>query len=928
MVATRLHTFLAFATTLGFALAAGSSAAGERGVVVWSKGADPEGNLWASVSSVVALEGEQTLRELEAGYARLLKAMFPAEHEDLGEAKAVPLSAVEAAAKFREGLLAKLKTMGYRVVEVRFTGDAEKDIQAFRLERAWTEARGRNTEESYKAFLAAFEGSKHAPDARQRYERLKAEREALEKRQREEAAWQKAQAADTIASYKAFLAAHGTSSFAEAARTKVRALEEAARQREDAAWAAAQKTDTMAAYKAFIAAHSQSRYLAEARKKLSAAEAAWRKKATAAFEAAKAKDTVVAYTAFLTSYADAPEADEAKGLLAKAKKRESEDNAWAHVQAQNTVASYKAFLAAHPQSRYLTQVRAKLAEAETALRRTQQVAFEKAKSVGTEEAYSRFLTDHPVSAHTVEARNLLRELQAARRRREEDAWSKAKAAHTEEAYSAFLRAHPQSTHARDARSRMEAIHAERRLARLRSSLGGRWPYDAAEAKRRQLETVRAMGFPLEMDLDVGRGERITVRLIPPGDFTMGSSLTAEGVHERWPGGWLEGYKDARPRHQVKLTRPFYMGSHEVTRGQFTEFVRRTGYRTDAEKKGKAKTLRGLRWGFLDGVNWQRPGFAQTDRHPVVCVSWNDAMAFCAWLSKQTNLGVGLPTEAQWEYACRAGSDGIWPWGDQESGAQGRANVPAEGMNWERYFRGVRDGCKFTAPVGILEANAFGLRDVIGNAWEWCSDWYGEDYYARSPAEDPSGPPGGKFRVLRGGGWDTAPSEGRASYRCRPPPTYASSNVGFRVVVSCGPAATKVDGKSPVTTPSSPPRTLLAPRARRGRPCFIATAAFGSASEPHVVTLRCFRDRWLLTNAPGRWVVDSYYRCSPPLADAIAGRPWARCLTRVVLMPIVVVAGAAVGEPARICLLAGTCLLAAALCRLWRRRRRRCTARRG
>jgi formylglycine-generating enzyme required for sulfatase activity len=131
--------------------------------------------------------------------------------------------------------------------------------------------------------------------------------------------------------------------------------------------------------------------------------------------------------------------------------------------------------------------------------------------------------------------------------------------------------------------------------------------------------------------------------IPPGKFLMGSADTEPG---RLP---PEG-----PQHEVVLTHPFYLGVHEVTVGQFRAFVRETGYRTDAEQGGGANRQ------FLDGslkqdpqVNWHNPSFEQTDEHPVVDVTWNDAVAFCRWLSQKEVRDYGLPTEAEWEYACRA-----------------------------------------------------------------------------------------------------------------------------------------------------------------------------------------------------------------------------------------------------------------------------------
>ena len=165
----------------------------------------------------------------------------------------------------------------------------------------------------------------------------------------------------------------------------------------------------------------------------------------------------------------------------------------------------------------------------------------------------------------------------------------------------------------------------------------------------------------------------------------------------------------------------------------------------------------------------------------MCVSWNDAKAFCQWLSLRAGKPYGLPTEAQWEYACRAGSDGIWPWGDREEDALGKANVAGEDERWNDPFKGVKDSYKkSTAPVSTFAANAFGLRDMIGNVVEWCSDWHTAEYYAESPPADPTGPTEGRFRLSRGGSWGTGPQYSRTAYRARAAAAYACACHGFRV----------------------------------------------------------------------------------------------------------------------------------------------------
>lgn len=288
-----------------------------------------------------------------------------------------------------------------------------------------------------------------------------------------------------------------------------------------------------------------------------------------------------------------------------------------------------------------------------------------------------------------------------------------------------------------------------------------WPFDAVEAQRRQQETAERLGVPAEVDLDLGNGVTMKLALIPAGRFVMGSPEDEAG---RWS---HEG-----PQREVTISRPFYMGVHEVTRGQFAAFVRASGSRTDAEKEGWADALIGLSVERVDGASWRNPGFEQTDAHPVVCVSHNDAVAFCQWLSTQSSRAVRLPTEARWEYACRAGTTTRFHFGDDDSQLQQYGWYGA-------WFGGHSRGP--THPVGQKRPNAFGLYDMHGNVWESCQDWYA-DSYSNEGLVDPSGPASGSYRVLRGGSWLISPPYCRSACRGRSAPEYRTFNFGFRIAV--------------------------------------------------------------------------------------------------------------------------------------------------
>ena len=166
--------------------------------------------------------------------------------------------------------------------------------------------------------------------------------------------------------------------------------------------------------------------------------------------------------------------------------------------------------------------------------------------------------------------------------------------------------------------------------------------------------------------------------------------------------------------------------------------------------------------------WQNAGFEQTDEHPVVNVSWNDAVAFIAWLSRKEGKTYRLPTEAEWEYACRAGTTTRYVFGDDPEGLAAFGNI-ADGTAKEKYPEwtsaiAARDGYVYTAPVGRYRPNAWGLFDMHGNVWEWCSDGYDADYYKESPVDDPPGVSQAASRVIRGGGWGCYPRYARSAYR--------------------------------------------------------------------------------------------------------------------------------------------------------------------
>jgi formylglycine-generating enzyme required for sulfatase activity len=243
------------------------------------------------------------------------------------------------------------------------------------------------------------------------------------------------------------------------------------------------------------------------------------------------------------------------------------------------------------------------------------------------------------------------------------------------------------------------------------------------------------------------------------------------------------FKDELPRHEVCLD-GFWMAKSEVNRGQFAQFIRETGYRTDADKKGTAwinNKDTDWKWKEMSGYNWEKAGYYQEDTHPAVCVSWNDAKAFIKWLSVKTDQNFALPTEAQWEYAARGGTDFMRFWGPNDSEACKYANV-ADKENWNPSFP-CNDGYKFTAPVDTFRANPFGLYDMLGNVWEWCEDIYDKNAYSKHSRNNPLITSGGSSRVIRGGSWSNDPWSVRAANRSGGTADSRSNGLGFRLCLS-------------------------------------------------------------------------------------------------------------------------------------------------
>jgi serine/threonine-protein kinase PpkA len=251
-----------------------------------------------------------------------------------------------------------------------------------------------------------------------------------------------------------------------------------------------------------------------------------------------------------------------------------------------------------------------------------------------------------------------------------------------------------------------------------------------------------------------------------------------------------GHEADEQQHQV-CVQDFALGPTEVTFGEFKRFVADSGYRTDAEKNAGGKEgcfalpTGGGKPDWQAGFTWRSPGYSQTDRQPVVCVSWNDAMAYTKWLSSETGQRYRLPTEAEWEYAARAGTTTARYWGNDPDQACQYANVADQtkgpnGISWNEKHE-CNDGYFYPAPVGSFESNGLGLNDMLGNVWEWTCSAYDKDY-GGAEKECTKNSTGGPLAV-RGGGWNYRPARVRSAYRGGGTPAFRDYFAGFRLARS-------------------------------------------------------------------------------------------------------------------------------------------------
>jgi formylglycine-generating enzyme required for sulfatase activity len=329
------------------------------------------------------------------------------------------------------------------------------------------------------------------------------------------------------------------------------------------------------------------------------------------------------------------------------------------------------------------------------------------------------------------------------------------------AYLAYLEAFPKGNHATIAQNKLNALQSGGVTTVVPAVVPAVVPTMPATDARQPGKTFKDCDDCPEMVV------------VPAGSFQMGS-----------PSSEAERYPGEDPVHKVTIARDFALGKTHVTRGQFAQFVNATGH----DAGGKCYTFENGKYAEHSERSWRGPGFAQKDDHPAVCLNWSDAKAYVEWLSRKTGKNYRLPSEAEWEYAARAGTTTVRFWGDSPDQACSHANVmdstgkeKVPGVTWEGH--NCSDGYAYTSPAASFKPNAFGLYDMIGNTWEWTEDCWNENYNG-APSDGSAWTRGECLkRVLRGGSWYFTPRYARSATRYRFLSTFRNYIYGFRIASS-------------------------------------------------------------------------------------------------------------------------------------------------
>lgn len=340
-------------------------------------------------------------------------------------------------------------------------------------------------------------------------------------------------------------------------------------------------------------------------------------------------------------------------------------------------------------------------------------------------------------------------------------WNSVEANPTPGAYQAYLETYPAGRYAALAKVRLKELESAQVAVGVYPNAPQQTPQQAPGQKPHHPPGTAFQDCP----------ECPEMIVLPGGSFIMGSPSNEDGRNS-----------DEGPTHRVTIGEGLAVGIHEVTRGEFEAFAAATGF----PEGDSCWTFENGDGRNRSGRSWRNPGYRQGDRDPVVCVSWEDARAYVEWLSRRTGERYRLLSEAEWEYAVRAGSDARYSFGEDPAGREICRYGNGADLAAKRRYSNWRvvdcdDGHVMIAPVGQFRANAFGLHDGHGNVWEWVDDCY-HDSYSGAPGDGSTRTGGGDCdrRVQRGGAWDSFPEFLRSAMRDKFQPGNRSVKVGFRV----------------------------------------------------------------------------------------------------------------------------------------------------
>ena len=468
----------------------------------------------------------------------------------------------------------------------------------------------------------------------------------------------------------------------------------------------------------------------------------------------------------------------------------ADEDAWKNALRLNSINGFNRYLEQHPNGRHAAEVGTAIANIQRQQAQEkndiERRAWQQAQDLDTEAAFRDYLKKYPNGQFVANANRAIQFIQQDQVKQasqtDRQAFEKAKAENTLDAYRRYLIQFPNGAHTKDAE------RARQRLEQPTSPNGNKKiiPYLLAI----MLAGTGIWGIPKILKSS-GKGTGTTTEEVQPtkepeiieeggitlikvtgGTFDMGCTSEQQYCGD-----------DEKPVHTVTLS-DFYIGKYEVTVKEFATFVAATNYQTNADKGDGSYIWTGSEWKLTKGVNWKYDvkgsvRDASEYDHPVIHVSWNDAMAYCAWLSEKTGNTYRLPTEAEWEYAAREGGKAVLFGNGKNILDPAQANFNAS-PDYKTPYSVAGTYREKTTPVGTFAPNTLGLYDMAGNVREWCSDWYDSDYYKNSPKNNPTGAASGTYRVLRGGSWVGYPRNCRVADRNSHTPSYRSDFIGFRL----------------------------------------------------------------------------------------------------------------------------------------------------